>query len=196
MSQLGNQICCTISTRKSSSCLRWCQRSSKNCSQLGTGMLLRRFYMHIVLFPSYCPYRICNVCIGLLQILPNFKLSHYHHGCVFCSSPFRCSERHEQTRVAQQYIYIYIYRYTKDQISTLAVHFHLSGISEVVSQWTQGYVRQADAFSAMGEVRPALSALSTALRLDPSLRRSKGFQVLKSSLWEFKAIRHPLHKGG
>ena len=110
MSQLGNQICCTISTRKSSSCLRWCQRSSKNCSQLGTGMLLRRFYMHIVLFPSYCPYRICNVCIGLLQILPNFKLSHYHHGCVFCSSPFRCSERHEQTRVAQQYIYIYIQR--------------------------------------------------------------------------------------
>lgn len=68
------------------------------------------------------------------------------------------------------------------------MHFHLSGVSEVVSQWTQGYVRQADAFSAMGEVRPALSALSTALRLDPSLRRSKGFQVLKSSLWEFKAI--------
>jgi len=39
-------------------------------------------------------------------------------------------------------------------------------------------VRQADALSAMGKVEPALGALSTALRLDPLLRRSKGFQVL------------------
>jgi hypothetical protein len=41
----------------------------------------------------------------------------------------------------------------------------------------QAFVRQADALSAMGEVEPALTALSTALRLDPLLRRSKGFQV-------------------
>lgn len=46
-----------------------------------------------------------------------------------------------------------------------------------VDQYTQAFVRQADAFSAMGEVEPALDALSAALRLDPLLRRSKGFQV-------------------
>lgn len=39
-------------------------------------------------------------------------------------------------------------------------------------------MRQADALSAMGEVERALAALSTALCLDPLLRRSKGFQVL------------------
>lgn len=42
----------------------------------------------------------------------------------------------------------------------------------------QAFVRQADAFSAMGNAETALAALSTALRLDPSLRRSRGFQVL------------------
>lgn len=47
----------------------------------------------------------------------------------------------------------------------------------IAPKWAQAFVRQADALSAMGEVEPALTALSTALRLDPLLRRSKGFQV-------------------
>lgn len=47
----------------------------------------------------------------------------------------------------------------------------------IAPKWAQAFVRQADVFSAMGEVEPALDALSTALRLDPLLRRSKGFQA-------------------
>lgn len=47
----------------------------------------------------------------------------------------------------------------------------------IAPNWSQVYVRQADALSAMGEVEPALAALATALHLDPSLRRSKGFQA-------------------
>lgn len=45
----------------------------------------------------------------------------------------------------------------------------------------QAFVRQADALSAMGQVEPALDALSTALRLDPLLRRSQAFQVIFSN---------------
>lgn len=50
-------------------------------------------------------------------------------------------------------------------------------VAEAISpKWAQAFVRQADALSAMGEVERALAALSTALCLDPLLRRSKGFQ--------------------
>ncbi|KAG0584991.1 hypothetical protein KC19_3G249100 [Ceratodon purpureus] len=47
----------------------------------------------------------------------------------------------------------------------------------IAPKWAQAFVRQADALSGMGEVESALNALSTALRLDPLLRRSKGFQA-------------------
>jgi hypothetical protein len=46
----------------------------------------------------------------------------------------------------------------------------------------QAFLRQADAFSAMGEIQAALSALKTALHFDPSLRRSKSYQV-DTGLW-------------
>ncbi|CAM6017087.1 unnamed protein product [Sphagnum balticum] len=54
--------------------------------------------------------------------------------------------------------------------------------AKIAPQWPQAFLRQADAFSAMGEIQAALSALKTALHFDPSLRRSKSYQVKSRDL--------------